>query len=395
MFGDIVGNNNQITFSDESKEIRVKGDAGIVAKQVSGNNNMITVRQVQPHDSPIVFTAGGHNNMYHQQDLNITQFTGRNPLDNKLLTARNFAGSGTNIIQNNIKATLFTNNTNTLNQGILNAQNGIAGIFSSNLDINIKTLPLQNEIRLTNVSDNSELRTVVANHGRFEIFKNNYWRSVCEDTFYQRTAHAACKALGFREAESEGARLSLKGRLSATKLTSLPVHLKKRCTGYERDLNDCQTESNTRACPENSEVFLSCSHSDTAPARDSSAYLRLTDYTSNHAERFDTTNTGTGRLELVDMLGGGIRRATFCSLGFSDQSINNACDSMGFSGGEWISPASVISLGQDIPQHRIFSLNTVGSNVGVSFNSDPGSCTRNNDIILKCDPKLFLVLTFD
>ncbi|MCY4178167.1 MAG: scavenger receptor cysteine-rich domain-containing protein, partial [Endozoicomonadaceae bacterium] len=388
VFGDIAGDNNQINFSGESKEIRVRHDTGIIATQVSGNNNMIAARQAQTHGSPIVSTAGGYNNTYHQQHMNITRVTGRNPHDNKLLTARKFAGSGTNIIQNNITATFFTNNTNTSNQGISNAQNEVAGIFSSKLDITFKSLHLQNEIRLTNISDNSEQRTAVVNHGRFEIFKDNYWRSVCEDTFYQRTAHAACKALGFREAESEGARLSLKSRLSATKLTFLPIHLKKRCTGYERDLNDCQTESNTRACPENSEAFLSCSYNDTAPARDTSAnlYLRLTDYTSNHPERFDTTNSGTGRLELF--ISSVSEWSTFCSLDFSAQAINNACNSMGFDGGEQINPVSVVSLGDGIPQYRIRSLSTPESGLRVLFNLYTGSCTRDDDVILKCNPKI-------
>ena len=389
MFGDIVGDNNQITFSGESKEIRVKSDTGIIATHVLGNNNMITARQAQLHDSPIVFTAGGHNNTYHQQSMNITRFTGRNPPDNKLLIASNFAGGGTNIIQNNIKAKLLTRNTYTSNHGISNARNEIAGIFSSNLDINIKTLPpLQNEIRLTNISDNSEQRAVVANHGRFEIFKDNYWQSICEDTFYQRTAHAACKALGFREAESEGERLSLKERLSATKLTSLPVHLKKRCTGYERDLNDCRTESNNRVCPENSEAFLSCSHNDTAPVRNSSAYLRLTDYTSNHSERFDTTNTGTGRLEFIAKSGSDISKVTLCKLGFSAQSTENACNSMGFDGGEQIHPSSVISLDQDTPQYRIHALHTEGTKVVLSINHNAGNCTRDKDVVLRCNRKI-------
>ena len=379
VFGDIVGNNNQITFSGESKEIRVKGDTGIVATQVSGNNNMITVRQAQPHDSPIIFTAGGHNNTYYQQDMNVTRLTNSKLPDYTLLTTNNFTGNATNIIQNNIKATFFTTNNNTLNQKISNAQNKRPDVFSTN--VNISVYPPQNEIRLTNISDNSIQRTVLKNNGRVEVWRNNRWQPVCENTFYLKIAHAACKAMGYREAESEGLRLLYKGRLSVVKLTSSPIHLNLKCTGYERNLQDCSTEVDINTCPQTTEAFLSCHNRITL--HPSHKTLRLTDHTSNRIDRFDTTNTGTGRLEYFVNMG----QNTFCSYVFPDSGVNDVCIIMGFNGGKKIYP-QLVPLNNKKQQFKVSSFERENNEFTITLDFNTTIiCTDQDDMVIQCNQK--------
>ncbi|MCY4328575.1 MAG: scavenger receptor cysteine-rich domain-containing protein [Endozoicomonadaceae bacterium] len=366
-FDNIIGDSNQIIFSGNSNEVRVANGAGIIAKHISGNNNKITTRQGELYDSPVVFTASGRSNNYYQQDMNITRYTDSYLTDNRLFTANTFTGSETNIVQNNIKGTLFTMNTGISNQDIPDTQNKNTNVFATNVDINI--FPAQDKVRLTNSSDNSEQRTSFENNGRLEIFKNNTWLSVCEDTLDQKAAHASCKALGYKEAESEGLRLSLKQKLAATKLSSLPVHLNKQCTGYERNLRNCnETEINSSACLQNEEVFLACHNRalvTRARTRNGAFVLNiLTDYTSNSVDRFETTNTGRGRVEFtaerinlddspdpfVSPYPAGFFYANF---------INRVCERMGFNGGKQIYP----------PSMPVF-----------------GHLTGENDAILQCNP---------
>ncbi|MCY4330140.1 MAG: scavenger receptor cysteine-rich domain-containing protein, partial [Endozoicomonadaceae bacterium] len=378
-FSNIAGNRNQIIFSGNSKEIRVASGAGIVARQVSGNNNTITIMQGKSHNSPAVFTVGGNYNTYYQQDMSMTRFTDSVLADNKLFTAERFTGKDTNIVQNNINATLFTVNEGISNKRIPDTQNAQPNIFSTNANINV--LPIQDSVRLTNISDNSVQRTILKNNGRIEISKDNNWQSVCEDTLDQKSAHAICKILGYREAESEGLRLSFKQKLPTTKLKSSPIHLNKQCTGYERDLQDCNTTAiDTSACRQNEEAFLSCHNRIiTHPAHPP---FRLTDHTSNRTDRFDTTNTGIGRLELKTSS----QFSTVCSYRLFDSAATNICNIMGFNGGnKFYTQSSPLPIGQ------ILASNVTLQEGGLlHWTVAPGdhNCNDQTDLVLKCNPRV-------
>ncbi len=380
VFDHIIGDNNQIIFSGNSNKIRVANGTGIVARQLSGSNNTITIMQGESHNSSTVFTTGGNYNTYYQQDMNMTRFTNSVLADNKLFTANYFTGNDTNIVQNNINATLFIKNTGIANQQTPDAQNTQPNIFSTNANINIRSIQDDN-VRLTNISDNSLRRTRLKNNGRIEIRKNNGWQSVCEDTFDQKAAHAICKILGYKEAEIEGLRLSLKQKLPVNKLKSSPVHLNKQCTGYESDLHDCNTTTiNSSACRQNEEAFLSChDRIITHPAHPN---LRLTDHTSNRIDRFDTTNTGIGRLELFSF----DNPSTICSSLFSNSQVSAICDIIGFVKGQKLHSQSVPL---SIKNRQIIASNLTqaeGGTLSINYYSGRHNCTDQSDLIIKCDP---------
>ncbi|MCY4330497.1 MAG: hypothetical protein OXC48_10540, partial [Endozoicomonadaceae bacterium] len=385
VFGNITGDNNQITFSGESKEIRVAQGSGVIATRVSGNNNTITLTHGQSYDSPMISTAGGHNNTYYQQNMNITRLTDRYLLNHKLLIADHFTGNETNIIQNNIKATYTTMDTQNPNHETSDAQTGTVYGFHTNIDI----LPMPEIIRLTNISENTEQRTIIENHGRFEVFKNGRWNSVCENTLSQKTAHTACKILGYTGAENEGSRLLLKNRLSVAKLESLPIHLNKQCTGYEKHLQDCNTTaSDTSACQNNRESLLSCFSGISPGVRtDIEATgdigIRLTDPNSASPDRLDITRNRNGRVEFYDRSNTSF---SLCSNGFRDTEANVICLTLGFGWGEQTFPQRV-PLDESIPvRQNIWACKGTEFHLNLCSlkNVSYSDCTHDNDVFIRC-----------
>ena len=228
----------------------------------------------------------------------------------------------------------------------------------------------------SNISDHSAHRTVVKNHGRVEILQGDKWQAVCEDTLPPRTAHVICRALGYKEARDEGARLSLKNTLPVTQLEPSPVHIHKQCTGYEWRLKQCnETDADTSDCPENREAFLSCSHNATVYP----GPFRLTEYTSN-PDPFDTTNTGTGRLNYYNI------GKPACIESFSNNDAIVACRSLGLSEG------SYTRINSNTPKPKIV-LRWQCSGSENSLVSCPiavlvENCVQPWDVLLKCNPKI-------
>ncbi|MCY4178623.1 MAG: scavenger receptor cysteine-rich domain-containing protein, partial [Endozoicomonadaceae bacterium] len=378
MLGNITGDYNQVTFTGVPGEARTTNDAGVIATHISGDHNIIRAQKSHLFDTPVVSIAGGRNNTYYQQDMKITRFTKGKLPDNKLLVADSFTGNQTTVVQQNIDAKFLTSGTHIPNQNAIGIKNGTVNTFT--IDSSVTVNPPET-IRITNTSDNHLQRSVIKNHGRFEIFRDDKWQAVCESTLNQKTAHAACKSLGYKEAKDEGTRIALRNVLPVNKLQSNPIHINRECTGYERHLEQCNIANATiSGCPGNMEAVLSCSHD---IAR-SPTFVRLTDYTSNHPDRFDTTNTGTGRIEHHN-------GKTVCSHGFTSMDAQVACYSMGFNGGEKIYLQQA-PLSKAISQLG-FQWNCLGNETELlscptyNFNLNDYNCTHQNDVILKCNTR--------
>ncbi len=385
----IIGDNNQITFSAKSNDIRVRRGAGIIASGVSGNNNIITAKQGQSHNSPVVFTTRGNSNTYYQQDMNITRSIDRQIPDSKFLTASFFRGregSKTTIVQNNIRAKFITNDRS---QGTIQNRNQRIDVFSTDVALDVFPVePMRYDVRLTNISENSPQRTIVKNHGRLEVFWNNQWRSLCEDTFGPRAAHTACIQLGYGSAQSEGLRLSFKDKLPVTTLMSSPIHLDRICFGLSVELKFCHSlsNSNTSPCAKNRETFLSCSQTERFPFWG----YRLTDYTSNDADRLDTTHTGIGRLDGTRFGGDPF---TFCNAGFNNSAVKVACNYLGFNGGVQIYPAQT-PLSRGIQIFKLTNDGCLGDEVNLIdcpyqvVTTQDALCSHQNDVILQCNQEV-------
>ena len=384
LLGNITGNNNKIYFIGTSGEINSKKGTGIIASEVSGNNNIISMQDSQLYNTPVTFIGGGNNNTYYQKNMNITKFTDNKSPDNSLLVSDSFTGNKATIIQKNVNANLITAYSHNPNKNISAVQNGIVTTFSANSFTQIS--PALETVRLTNASDNSEKRSLVQNDGRFEIYRDNKWQAVCEGTLHPKSAHAACKSIGYIEAKDEATRIGLRRRLTIVELDPDPVHITRKCTGYERHLELCAlTDAETPdSCPENREALLSCSEKPTIHYPD--IPFRLTDYTSGDLYRFDTTNTGTGRLEYND----NGDYVTVCTHGFNSANAQAACSEMGFEGGRIIYPNQQ-PLGKEIGQvMRLWSCSMDAQKLSLCPESASNvnilrGCSHESDVILLCN----------
>ncbi|MCY4330090.1 MAG: scavenger receptor cysteine-rich domain-containing protein, partial [Endozoicomonadaceae bacterium] len=293
-------------------------------------------------------------------------------------------GNKTTVIQKNVNANFITSYSHIPNKNISEVQNEKVTTFSTNFFTQIS--PVLETVRLTNASDNSEQRSVVQNNGRLEIYRNNKWQVVCESTLPPKSAHAACKSLGYIEANDEATRVGLRKTLTLEKLDSDPVHINRTCTGYERHLEQCTLAGAdiNDSCPRSREALLSCSEKPIVhyPALP----FRLTDYTSGDFYRLDTTNIGTGRLEYND----NGSYMTVCTLGFSAENAQAACFEMGFRGGGMISPNQQ-PLGEEVGHiMRLWSCDAFSYKLSLCPESTSNidilrGCSHETDVILRCN----------
>ena len=381
--GDITGDQNRVIFTGVPGQINTKNGTGVIATHVSGNQNIITIQKSKLHNAPVTFAAGGHNNTYYQKDMDITKVTDSSILDSKFLLADSFPGSKTTIIQENVNANFITPGAHAQGQNLSAVHGEDVNAFAVNSFIRVNPAP--ETVRITNGSDNSVHRSVIKDSGRLEVYRDNKWQSVCEGTLTTKTAHAACKSLGFTEA-NETKSFALRNVLTINKLESDPVHINRTCTGYEQHLQQCNvTSTHTHACPENREALLSCS--DKPAIHNPNLLIRLTDHTSNDPYRFDTTNTGTGRLEYSER----DTHYTFCSHGFTAANAKVACSEMGFYGGQSVFPPSV-PLNKAINPFAV-QRECLGDESKLIFcpltsvNAIAHNCTHQDDVILKCNPQ--------
>ena len=379
--GTVSGGNNQLHFSGKATKSSVVNGTGLLATRVLGDRNTIIAKEAQLFDSPIVYEAGGNYNQYHQHNMTITKTIEGYLPDYKALTATEFTGNYMFIRQHAINSTFVVSGITKSAQDMQQNHNKDITIISSGGTTYLQ--PAEDSIRITNVSDNATSRATVVNEGRVEIFKQGQWKAVCADTFYQKAAHAACKIKGYKEAKNEGARLSMKNSLLAVNLDSPPVHINRRCSGYENDLKLCEmTATNTSSCPGNEEAFLSCLSE--VPAY-SLPGIRLTDPNSNNHERFDTTRNGRGRLEYFNQNG---ELNTICSIGFNRQAVAATCKELGYLTGHVVD-TPVTPLPESV---SIFAAEWSCSGEEASPFSCPyrsltdHSCTHSNDVVIECSP---------
>lgn len=82
--------------------------------------------------------------------------------------------------------------------------------------------------------------------GRVEIFYDNTWATVCDDSWDYKDATVVCKQLGFQEAEVE-----LRGSYFGQGTENIVLH-DVQCNGSEEFLD---------LCSYNTSRFYSCNHS--------------------------------------------------------------------------------------------------------------------------------------
>ncbi|MCY4177393.1 MAG: hypothetical protein OXD32_02720 [Endozoicomonadaceae bacterium] len=396
----IIGDYNQISFNGNSINVTVAANSGVVANSVSGSNNTITAENAQLLNAPLVSMSEGFHNTYHQKNMNITRYTKNYLTDTQFLVADQLTGSNTVIRQHNIDATFITPSVpdiNTLNRNISKTERGRTTVFSS--DAIIRVSSPEDTVRITNISDHTQVWSAIKNNGYFEIYRNGLWETVCEDTLNEKTAHVACKSMGFLRAESEGHRLRLKEVLPPVKLNTTLVHANKNCTGYEQHLSQCNTINTHRGpCLQNEAALLSCSNEKIVK---NSSFM-LTDPYSDRPDRFDTTNRGWGRLEVRDIsravslgsYGPGVGDIhSVCGRGFNNDSAIIACNILGYDTG-YVSPVQPIPLPDSVP---ILSLDwrcnarNIGSLFSCSLrngNLIDYDCTHNDDVVVSCNERL-------
>ncbi|MCY4330143.1 MAG: hypothetical protein OXC48_08720, partial [Endozoicomonadaceae bacterium] len=148
LLGNITGDYNQIIFTGTSGKVSTGSGTGIIASHVSGSHNSIRIQNSELYNTSITTVAGGNNNTYHQQDLNITKFTDHKLPDNKLLAANFFTGDKTTIVQQNIDARLIVSPPYSPHQNIQKNQNSAVNIFSADTFTQIDLAP--ETVRITN-----------------------------------------------------------------------------------------------------------------------------------------------------------------------------------------------------------------------------------------------------
>ncbi|MCY4328864.1 MAG: hypothetical protein OXC48_02080 [Endozoicomonadaceae bacterium] len=101
----IIGNNNRISLIGIPSEHATKGarGAGIIAAEVSGHNNRITLKNAGDlYDTPVADQVSGSNNLFYQQNVNASINADSHFSSNEKMVANHFTGKDNSIKQHRV-----------------------------------------------------------------------------------------------------------------------------------------------------------------------------------------------------------------------------------------------------------------------------------------------------